>query len=151
MTPVVVTAHYFLRLMHGDYPWYADAIAIPIFTYWVTVFPFNLVFLVQGQLRYKPNVSLLAWNPRRFWPSVGWTALSIVPVGITNVGMILDGIEGRLYWVSAFFLIHLLFVLVFRASLVMYEPDAQPIAPPNGGPATLLGNPGVPEGPPSVS
>ena len=41
----------------------------------------------------------------------------------------------------------------YAGRLVMLEPrkPLEPSAPPNGGPATQPGNPGVTEGPPSVS
>jgi len=42
---------------------------------------------------------------------------------------------------------HLYFVAYFNRNPEI----AEPCAPPNGGPATQLGNSGVPEGPPSVS
>src|SRR5579872_3071362 len=132
LSPLMVFAHFFVRMARGDYPWNADSIGIPIFIYWLLVFPFSLLFLIQGLRRYKPGVFLFAWNPRRPWRSAAWTIITIYPLGMSTAGMLLDGIYGRLYWVSAFFLLHLLLILIFRASIVMHEPGAAP----SGGPAT---------------
>jgi hypothetical protein len=131
MSPVFVLIHFFVRMAHGDYPSDADSIGIPVFSYWILVFPFSVLFLVQGLRRYTPNVSLLAWNSRRVGRSTGWTLLSIFPLGMNTVGMILDGIYGHLYWISAFFSLHLVVIATLRASVVMYEPDAQQVTPAN--------------------
>jgi hypothetical protein len=48
-------------------------------------------------------------------------------------------------------LFHLASECVHRLRLRHDGPLAEPIAPPNGGPATPSGNSGAPEGPPSVS
>lgn len=141
LSPVIVFVHYFVRMARGDYPWNADAIAIPIFSYWIMVFPFGLLFLVFGLRRYTADVFLLAWNPRRLGRSIGWTFVSLFPLGATTVGMILDGINGRLWGVAAFFVLHLVLILILRASIVMYSPPAaQPGSAPNGGPATSVEN-----------
>ena len=84
LSPLVVVVHFTTRLLHGDYPWDGDSIAIPIFSYLMLVFPFNLLFLILGLCPYKPAVFLLAWNPRRFWWSAGWTILSIFPSLISD-------------------------------------------------------------------
>jgi len=126
MAPMMVLAHFVVRTARGDYPWNGDSIGIPVFIYWLLVFPFSLLFLIQGLRSYKPEVFLFAWNPRRMWRSAAWTIMTIYPLGMSTVGMLLDGIYGRLYWVSFFFLLHLLLILIFRASIVMCEPGAQP-------------------------
>jgi hypothetical protein len=104
--------------MHDDYPWNADNIAIPIFTFGIFIFPITLVFLVRGLRPYRPRVFLFTWPLRRFVPSLLWTLLMVWPAGITSIGMIIDGVAGRLYWVSAFFLLHCYCLLVLRASII---------------------------------
>jgi hypothetical protein len=120
-SPLVVLAHFYLRLLHGDYPWNGDSIAIPIFGYWMLPFPLSVLLLVVGLRRYVPGAFLLAWNKARFWESFGWSALSLYLLLVTW-GMILDGIYGRLYWVSIFFGPQLYWITILRASIVSYEP-----------------------------
>jgi len=120
--PVVVAAHFFIRYMHGDYPSDGDSIAIPIFMFGILIFPIALILLVRGLHPYTPRVFLFTWPLRRFMASLFWMLLMVFPVGITSVGMIIDGIGGRLYWVSAFFLLHCYCLLVLRASIIADDP-----------------------------
>ena len=122
LAPIVVFVHFFVRSLLGDYPPEADSVGIPIFGYWLFVFPFSVLLWIYGLRRWVPGISLFAWK----WRPVGrtlWTAVSVYPVGLASVAMILDGIEGRLYWVSAFFTLHVYCILVLRASIVAHEPD----------------------------
>jgi len=116
--PLVVAAHFFTRLMRGDYPWNADSIAIPILTFGIFIFPLTLFFLTRGLRDYRSDVFLFAWGRGHFLRRFLWTLVTIWPVGLTSVGMLIDGIEGRLYWVAAFFLLHCYCLLVLRASIV---------------------------------
>lgn len=131
--PLVVFAHFWARFERGDYPPEADSISIPIFGYGLLVFPFGVLFLACGLRQYTPGVWLFGWNRSRFWWSLGWTALSVYPLGLWAVDMILDGIDGRLYGVSAFFILQLYCILVLRASVVC-APPAKPGATANGHP-----------------
>ena len=119
--PLVVAAHYFIRLMRGDYPWNADAIGIPIFGFAIVVFPITLFFLIRGLRRYTPHVFLFTWARGHFLRSLLWSLLAVWPVGLTSVGMFLDGLDSKLYWVSAFFLLHCYCLLVLRASILAYD------------------------------
>ena len=119
--PLVVAAHFVIRLVRGDYPWNADAIAIPVFMFWIFPFPITLFFLTRGLRHYTPGVFLFTWARGHFWRSVRWTLLAIWPVGLTSIVMIVDGIGGKLYWVSAFFLLHCYCLLVLRASILGHD------------------------------
>ena len=121
LSPIAVASHFFIRLNRGDYPWYADAIMIPISLYVIEAFPFSLAFLVVGLGRYRSGAFLFTWNTRRLWRSLIWTALLLLPACWTGY-MFLAGIDAHLYWVSAFFLLYLYSLLVLRACLVSYEP-----------------------------
>jgi hypothetical protein len=119
-SPAVVVSNFFIRDVRGDYG-IADAIMIPIASYIILAFPFALLFLIFGLRRYAPGRFLFAWNRRKFWRSLVWTALLLTPINWTGY-MILDGIDGHLYWVAAFFLIYFYSLLVLRACLVSFEP-----------------------------
>jgi len=150
--PVVVSAHFFIRMARRDYPPDADSIGIPVFGYWLFVFPVGLLFLIRGLKTYTAGTPLFNWNRRRPWRCAVWTALSLCPLGVATGSMILDGIQGRLYWVSLFFLLQLYCILLLRACVVCAgDHVAEPCAAPSGGPATPLGNSRAAEGPPSVS
>ena len=118
VAPVVVAAHFVVRLMRGDYPGNADSIAIPVFLFGIFIFPVTLGFLVRGLHCYTPHVFLFTWARRHFLRSFVWTLVTVCPVGLASVGMFLDGIHGKLYWVSAFFLLHGYSLLVLRASIL---------------------------------
>jgi hypothetical protein len=120
-SPIVLAAHFAIRAIRGDYGT-ADKIMVPIAEYLILAFPFVLIFLVGGLRRYASGRFLFAWNTRRFWRSLLWTALLLTPVDWTRF-MILDGIDGRIYWVTAFFVLHFYCLLVLRACLVSYEAD----------------------------
>ena len=120
VSPIVVAGHFLIRDWRGDYG-IADAIMIPIASYVILAFPVALVFLILGLWRYTPHESIFTWNKRRFWRSIGWTALLFMPAGWTAF-MVMDGIDGQLYWVAAFFMFHFYCLLVLRACLVTYEP-----------------------------
>ena len=120
--PVVVAAHFFIRLMRGDYPWNADSIAIPVFGFAFFIFPITLFFLIRGLRHYTPHVFLFTWPPGQFLRNLLWTLVAIWPVGFTTVSMFLDGIQGRLYWASAFFLLHCYCLFVLRASILAHDP-----------------------------
>ena len=107
--------------MRGDYPWNADSIAIPVLMFGIFIFPVTLGFLVRGLHCSTPHVFLFTWARRHFLRSVVWTLVTVCPVGLAGVGMFLDGIHGKLYWVSAFFLLHGYALLVLRASIVAYD------------------------------
>ena len=119
--PVVVAAHFGVRQLRGDYPGNADSIAIPVFLFGILVFPVTLCILVRGLRCYTPHVFLFTWARRHVLRSVVWTLVTVCPVGLAGVGMFLDGIHGKLYWVSAFFLLHGYALLVLRASIVGYD------------------------------
>src|ERR1700731_4618072 len=116
-SPLAVASHFFFRLNRGDYPWYADAIMIPIALYFIEAFPFSLAFLIGGLRRYRSGTFLFAWNNCRIWRSLIWTALLLSPACWTGY-MFLEGFNARLYWVSAFFLAYFYSLLVLRACLV---------------------------------
>jgi hypothetical protein len=111
-------AHFAVRLFRGDYPWDGDAIAIPIFGYWVFGFLPSLLLLFAGLRPYNSDVRLFSWNACRFWRSLGWSILSVYPIGLLDLNLIFDGVLGRLYWDSAFFVLHLYCILILRASAV---------------------------------
>jgi hypothetical protein len=121
-SPLVVAAHYSLRLSRGDYPWNADAIMIPIALHVIGAFPFALLFLVLGLRRYRSGAFLLAWNSRSLWRSVIWTLLLFMPANWAAY-MFLEGIDARFYWVPAYFVVYSYSLLVLRACLVSYERD----------------------------
>jgi hypothetical protein len=123
-SPFVVAAHFMIRDVRGDYG-IADAIMIPIASYFILAFPFALLFLVFGLRRYAPAVFIFAWSRRRFWRSLVWTVLLFMPASWTGY-MFLDGIDGRLYWVAAFFAFYFYCLLVLRACLVSYDTKMQP-------------------------
>ena len=120
--PVIVAAHFMTRLSRGDYPSEADSIGIPVFGYGLFVFPLTLIILGFSLYCYTPGAFLFAWSQERFGRSLLWTLVSTFPVGYSSLLMILDGLEGRIYWTSAFFLLHAYCLLVLRASLLAYVP-----------------------------
>ena len=126
-SPVVVAAHFFIRDFHGDYG-IEDSIMIPIAGYFIEVFPFALIFLILGLRRYTPDRFIFTWNRHRFWRSLGWTILLLTPLAWTYF-MIFDGINGRLYWVAAFFMFYFYGLLVLRAWLVSCDPKLLPQSP----------------------
>lgn len=117
-SPVVVTAHFALRLLRGDYPWDADAIGIPVFSYLMLVFPLLLLFLRRGLRAYVERVSILNWNRRRFGWSLMWTLLLLFPAGWFHLLMLVDGMEGRFYPVAAYFVVQFYLLVLMRACIV---------------------------------
>lgn len=116
VSPIIVALHFSIRLLNGDYG-LADAIAIPIFHYLIFVLPLSVLLLRSGLRRYATGAFLFAWNQNRFWRSLGWSVLSLYPL-LWAIGMVLDGIHGGLYGVSAFFVLKIYCLLVLRAAVV---------------------------------
>ena len=82
---------------------------------------------------------------------------SLIPVGFHAVGVVIAVINvqhGHLAergWLAASYIVASLVALGYLRCDQRLARRAQPVAPPNGGPAPRLGNSGVTEGPPSVS
>jgi hypothetical protein len=123
-SPIVVASYFLIRDVLGDYG-IADAIMIPIASYSICAFVPALILLVFGLRRYTSGISLFTWNGRRFWRSLGWTALLLPPLDWTWY-MIFDAIDGRIYWVAVFSALYFYCLLVLRACLVSHEPKMLP-------------------------
>lgn len=130
--PVVVGVHFFTRLMRGDYRWDADSIGIPVGLFCLFIFPITLCLLTRGLRGYRADVLPYAWGRGRFLRSFLWTFVTIYPVGLMSFAMVIDGIEGRLYWVAAFFLLHGYCMLILRASIVSRDVPTGSALPTGG-------------------
>ena len=116
--PVVGWNHFFTRAMRGDYPTDSDSIGIPIFGFAIFIYPITIFILERGLRNYPSNVFLFTWSRRYIYRSLFLTIVTIYPCGLMSVAMVLDGIAGRLYWVSAFFVLHTYCLLILRASIL---------------------------------
>jgi len=129
LSPAVVTYYYFFRLMRGDFPSDADAIAIPIVSDFFLIYIPSLILLVGGVRRYTGGVSLFNW-PRHpasepAPDSKVWSTMGFIPPFLSDIAMILDAASTGLPAIAFYFVLHLLCVVVLRATSVNYSTPAR--------------------------
>ncbi len=112
-SPLLVTVHFFYRASSNAYPPEADSIGIPIFTYWIFVWPMFLTIAIRGREGLDCVPRHIFWNPQRNWTSLLWTILPLYP-GLYVLFLFLDAASG---WVIP----SMLYSLFLGVALFVYR------------------------------
>jgi fatty-acid desaturase len=102
--PLFTIAHYAWNEAIKPYPWYADSLAIPIFSeilFWLLLAPFAVLTIVKTSRNYQQNVAIF-FNKRTlsrqysginvvFGLLVGYALLQLIDVfSYANIPMLID-------------------------------------------------------------
>jgi len=118
LSPIGVLAYFLYRLATNAYPSEADSIGIPVFSYWIFVFPLFLTITLMGRNGLHSETPHFFWNPRRNIISFAWTVLSIYPIGLFLVFILLDSIDGFVIGGIAYSMLLFVALIVYRSGAI---------------------------------